>query len=281
MTARERSRSYDAVSPSATSESPSQCSAREPAASAPRATNGDRERRQLGRPPEPADRPRRAARAAAPRAAPAASRGRAVARVTCRGGATGSAVSVPAASRQASGIRHAELGEQRDVAQQGDGAAQQRDGGDGAAALAEAHARGRAPARARAWRARATGPARSSGGRRRTTRPRPGAIRSAVSAQATAISPSSSTGTPSAAARAGSRCWRPGRRCPSAVRQSTGSSVRSPARSSACWMTCSLWASAGVVDAGAAAGDLAGRQPERRRRPAPPRAWCCRCPCRR
>ena len=100
---------------------------------------GDRERRQVGQPPS-----QRIAATSAPRGSTASGASsmaaRAVLRVTCRGGATGSAVSVPVASRQASGIRggRQQLGEQRDVAQQGDGAAQHRDGGDGAAALTEA-----------------------------------------------------------------------------------------------------------------------------------------------
>ena len=49
---------------------------------------------------------------------------------------------------------------------------------------------------------------------------------------------------------------------PSAVRHSTGSAVRSPARASAWSMTDSLCSEGGLVDAGAATGDLAGRQPE-------------------
>ena len=49
---------------------------------------------------------------------------------------------------------------------------------------------------------------------------------------------------------------------PSAVRHSTGSAVRSPARASAWSMTDSLWSERGLVDAGAATGDLAGGQAE-------------------
>src|SRR6478609_3401384 len=130
MTASERSASYDAVSPSATSERPSQCSARDATARAGRSLSPPSQR--IAATSAPSGSTATGASSTAPRA---------VLRVTCRGGATGSAVSVPVASRQASGIGlrvGQQLGEQRDVAQDGDGAAQHGDGGDGAAALAEA-----------------------------------------------------------------------------------------------------------------------------------------------
>src|SRR4051794_20479376 len=135
ITASERSRSYDAVSPSTVSERPSQWRAREPAARTPTA------RKPVTSPGMPSASPTASTSATVtPRGSTAsgASRSarRAVERSTCRGGATGSAVSVPTARRQASGIGD-ELGQQGHVAQHGDRAAQQRHRGDGAAALAE------------------------------------------------------------------------------------------------------------------------------------------------
>ena len=284
MTESERSLSYDAVSPSATSDRPSQCSARLPAASAP-TRDERRPRAAAGRAAGRARRPRR--RPARERQhgqrgeqhrAPGWSSGR-----RCAGAAHGDGRQRP--DREPPGVGRwssgRDLGEQRDVAQQRRPRCAARDRGDGAAALAEPHARGRGSAPGRAWPARATAPARWSGARRRTRRPRRArAGRRSARRPRTSARRAAPVRRPRRRSR-GSR-WRPrGRRCRARSGSRPGRRRGSPTRASACVDDAGLAGQRDVVDAGAAAGDLARRAGRARRRPSRPRAWCCRCPCRR
>ncbi len=141
MTSSERSRSYEAVSPSATSDSPSRCRARLPRASAPTATSATASgASSSSRPPQqmsPTSRPSgTTANGASSIARPATSRS------TTVGGFHRRAVSVPTASRQESitARRSHQVGEQRHVGEQQRCRAYERHCGDSAAALAEPHA---------------------------------------------------------------------------------------------------------------------------------------------
>ena len=179
------------------------------------------------------------------------------------GGATGIAVSVPTREPPgvtASGSRSASSATSRSSAT---GAAHDRHGGDRAAALAEPHAEvedrleAELVERQRLGRLGGAVAGGEPGGRAR----REPVGRQRARHRDQAVEQDRDAG---ARPRPGSRSPRPGRRCRARSGVSTGSSRRGRRRGRAPARRRSiLWASAGVVDAGAAAGDLGGGQPER------------------
>ena len=228
--------------PSATSESPSQCSARLPAASNPDRDGGhgqcgtgtsppnpttdatssaerqDRDRREQHGGPRASDGPRWPAAAPGARSA---SRSR-------------------AASRHASALQ---FSQQRDVGQQCRGAAHQRVPRRPHRSPRPAASRGRATAPGRLVEGQGLGRLGGAVPGRAPRGERPARSGSAVSAQATAISPSRSTGTPARAAVSRYPVAAARSALPSAVRVATGSATRSPARRSAASTTSVLRAS--------------------------------------